>query len=157
MGAEPFHAGKKVISASRKGDIQIKETDRREYFQYRHVAVPDECLRFGHCHYIQQEPAALRGDLAIGAYGILNRLLMLFVMVIMGLTMGMQPIVGYNHGAHKFGRVKQTLKILHGLQGGASLRWDLFSANFSLIWLLICLQTIKNLQHWHALGCKSES
>ena len=50
------------------------------------------------------------GDLAIGAYGILNRLLMLFVMVIMGLTMGMQPIVGYNHGAHKFGRVKQTLK-----------------------------------------------
>lgn len=24
--------------------------------------------------------------------------------------MGMQPIVGYNHGAHKFGRVKQTLK-----------------------------------------------
>ena len=50
------------------------------------------------------------GDLAIGAYGILNRLLMLFVMVIMGLTMGLQPIVGYNHGAHKFGRVKQTLK-----------------------------------------------
>ena len=50
------------------------------------------------------------GDLAIGAYGILNRLLMLFVMVIMGLTMGMQPIVGYNHGAHKFGQVKQTLK-----------------------------------------------
>ena len=35
---------------------------------------------------------------------------MLFVMVIMGLTMGMQPIVGYNHGAHKFSRVKQTLK-----------------------------------------------
>lgn len=25
------------------------------------IAVPDECLRFGHCHYIQQEPAALRG------------------------------------------------------------------------------------------------
>lgn len=96
------------------------------------------------------------GDLAIGAYGILNRLLMLFVMVIMGLTMGMQPIVGYNHGAHKFGQVKQTLKYCM-IAGGASLRWDLFSANFSLIWLLICLQTIKNLQHWHALGCKSES
>lgn len=50
------------------------------------------------------------GDLAIGAYGILNRLLMLFVMVVMGLTMGMQPIVGYNHGARNYGRVKQTLK-----------------------------------------------
>lgn len=50
------------------------------------------------------------GDLAIGAYGILNRLLMLFVMIVLGLTMGMQPIVGYNHGAHKFDRVKKTLK-----------------------------------------------
>lgn len=54
---------------------------------------------------------------------------MLFVMVIMGLTMGMQPIVGYNHGAHKFGRVKQTLKYCM-IAGGASLRWDLLSANF---------------------------
>ena len=60
MGAEPFHAGKKLYPFQER-DIQIKETDRREYFQYRHVAVPDECLRFGHCHYIQQEPAALTG------------------------------------------------------------------------------------------------
>lgn len=60
MGAEPFHAGKKLYPLQER-DIQIKETDRREYLQYRYVAVPDECLRFGHCHYIQQEPAALRG------------------------------------------------------------------------------------------------
>ena len=39
------------------------------------------------------------GDLAIGAYGILNRLVMLFGMVVMGLTQGMQPIIGYNFGA----------------------------------------------------------
>ena len=31
------------------------------------------------------------GDMAIGAYGIMNRLLMLYVMIVMGLTMGMQP------------------------------------------------------------------
>ena len=31
-------------------------------------------------------------------------------MVAMGLTQGMQPIVGYNYGAQQFGRVKQTLK-----------------------------------------------
>lgn len=36
------------------------------------------------------------GDMAIGAYGIINRLLMLYVMIVMGLTMGMQPIVGYD-------------------------------------------------------------
>lgn len=50
------------------------------------------------------------GDLAIGAFGILNRLLMLFVMVVLGVTMGMQPIVGYNYGSRKFDRVTQTLK-----------------------------------------------
>ena len=33
------------------------------------------------------------GDMAIGAYGIINRLLVLYVMIVLGLTMGMQPIV----------------------------------------------------------------
>lgn len=51
------------------------------------------------------------GDLAIGAYGIMNRLLMLYVMVVLGLTMGMQPIVGYNFGAQKHDRVRRTLKL----------------------------------------------
>ena len=43
------------------------------------------------------------GDMAIGAYGIINRLLVLYVMIVLGLTMGMQPIVGYNFGAQKHG------------------------------------------------------
>ncbi|WP_300812773.1 MATE family efflux transporter [uncultured Bacteroides sp.] len=51
------------------------------------------------------------GDMAIGAYGIINRLLMLYVMVVMGLTMGMQPIIGYNYGAQKPDRVKRTLRL----------------------------------------------
>ena len=51
------------------------------------------------------------GDMAIGAYGIINRLLMLYVMIVMGLTMGMQPIIGYNYGAQKMDRVKQTLRL----------------------------------------------
>lgn len=51
------------------------------------------------------------GDMAIGAYGIINRLLTLYVMIVLGLTMGMQPIVGYNFGAQKIDRVKQTLRM----------------------------------------------
>ena len=51
------------------------------------------------------------GDMAIGAYGIINRLLTLYVMIVLGLTMGMQPIVGYNFGAQKIDRVKQTLRL----------------------------------------------
>ena len=51
------------------------------------------------------------GDLSIGAFGILNRIQMLFVMIVMGITMGMQPITGYNYGAQLFSRVKHTLKL----------------------------------------------
>ena len=48
--------------------------------------------------------------MAIGAYGIVNRVATLFVMVVIGLTQGMQPIIGYNFGARRFDRVQQTLK-----------------------------------------------
>lgn len=51
------------------------------------------------------------GDLAIGAFGILNRIQMLFVMIVMGITMGMQPITGYNYGARHYDRVRHTLKL----------------------------------------------
>lgn len=48
------------------------------------------------------------GDVAIGAYGIANRFIMIFAMTVMGLNQGMQPIVGYNYGAGRFDRVKRT-------------------------------------------------
>ncbi|MDR0661286.1 MAG: MATE family efflux transporter [Prevotellaceae bacterium] len=51
------------------------------------------------------------GDMAIGAYGLVNRISALFVMVIMGFTQGMQPIVGYNFGARKFDRVTEVTKL----------------------------------------------
>ncbi len=50
------------------------------------------------------------GDLAIGAYGIVNRITFLFVMIVMGLNQGMQPIVGYNYGARSYARMKQALR-----------------------------------------------
>ncbi len=50
------------------------------------------------------------GDLAIGAYGIINSIAFTFVMIILGLTQGMQPIIGYNYGAKLQHRVLSTLK-----------------------------------------------
>jgi len=50
------------------------------------------------------------GDLDVGAYGIINRVSFLFVMIVMGLNMGMQPIAGYNYGAKQIDRVKKVLK-----------------------------------------------
>ncbi len=51
------------------------------------------------------------GDMYIGAYGIMNRVALLFVMVVAGLNQGMQPIVGYNYGARQYTRVVKTLKM----------------------------------------------
>ncbi len=51
------------------------------------------------------------GNMAIGAYGILNRTTMFFVMIVFGVTQGMQPILGFNYGAKNFQRVRHTLSI----------------------------------------------
>ncbi len=51
------------------------------------------------------------GDLAIGAFGIINSIAGLIVMVIFGFTQGMQPIVGYNYGAKQMPRVNLALKL----------------------------------------------
>ncbi len=50
------------------------------------------------------------GDLAVGAYGIVNRVAFLFLMIVMGLNQGMQPIAGYNYGARLNDRVIKVLK-----------------------------------------------
>jgi putative MATE family efflux protein len=50
------------------------------------------------------------GDLAVGAYGIVNRVVFLFAMIVMGFNQGMQPIAGYNYGAGQYGRVTEVLK-----------------------------------------------
>ncbi|MFM2292610.1 MAG: Multidrug export protein MepA, partial [Bacteroidota bacterium] len=50
------------------------------------------------------------GDMAVGAYGIVNRVIFLFGMIAMGLNQGMQPIAGYNYGARQFKRVDEVLR-----------------------------------------------
>lgn len=50
------------------------------------------------------------GDMYIGAYGIINRIVFLFIMIVMGFNQGMQPIAGYNFGARQLDRVIKVLK-----------------------------------------------
>ncbi|MDR0619880.1 MAG: MATE family efflux transporter [Bacteroidales bacterium] len=52
----------------------------------------------------------LGGDLAVGAYGIVNSLAVVFVMLVLGLCQGMQPVAGYNFGAGLMPRVKEVLR-----------------------------------------------
>ncbi len=49
------------------------------------------------------------GDMAVGAYSIANSVVMVFFMFVIGITQGMQPIVGYNYGAEKFDRMFRCL------------------------------------------------
>ena len=50
-------------------------------------------------------------DMAVGAYGISNRLCFVFVMVTMGVCQGMQPIAGYNYGAQNYNRMFEVLRL----------------------------------------------
>ena len=67
--------------------------------------------------FINQQLKKYGGDLAIGAYGIVNRLTMLFVMICMGFNQGLQPIAGYNYGARQYKRVKDIFVL--------TVKWEL--------------------------------
>lgn len=51
------------------------------------------------------------GDMAVGAFGIANSIAMIFVMFIIGLNQGMQPIAGYNYGSQQTDRLMRVLKL----------------------------------------------
>ena len=51
------------------------------------------------------------GDLAVGAMGIINSVITLFVMAIVAINMASQPIIGFNFGAKSVDRVKGALRI----------------------------------------------
>lgn len=63
------------------------------------------------------------GDLAVGAYGLVNTFASLCVMLMLGLCQGMQPIAGFNYGAGHPLRLKQVytltmkLNVLIGFVG----------------------------------------
>ena len=67
---------------------------------------------------INRSLAQYGGDLAIGAYGIINRIVFFFIMIVMGLNQGMQPIAGYNYGAQLFDRMRLVLRYtIYGATG----------------------------------------
>ncbi|MFC0472806.1 MATE family efflux transporter [Halalkalibacter kiskunsagensis] len=60
------------------------------------IAINTMLIRFG-------------GDLHVGVFGIIQRIIMFTVMPMMGVMQGMQPIVGYNYGAKNFDRLQETV------------------------------------------------
>ncbi len=56
-----------------------------------------------------------QATLAIGAFGIVNSVLMFMLMPAFGIMQGSQPIIGYNYGAKNFLRVRRTLRTATGI------------------------------------------
>ena len=51
------------------------------------------------------------GDMDVASYSISNSIAMMFVMFVMGVNQGMQPIAGYNYGAENYDRLMRVLNI----------------------------------------------
>ena len=51
------------------------------------------------------------GDMEIATFGMTNRFIFFFVMIVMGIQQGMQPIVGYNYGAQLYQRMLRAFKL----------------------------------------------
>ena len=60
--------------------------------------------------FINNQLVKFGGDIAVGAYGIANSIAMIFIMFVIGLNQGMQPIAGYNYGAQQYGRMMRVVK-----------------------------------------------
>ena len=60
--------------------------------------------------FINNQLVGYGGDMAVGAYGIANRIAFIFVMFVMGVNQGMQPIAGYNYGAQQIDRLMSVLR-----------------------------------------------
>ena len=61
--------------------------------------------------FINNQLVRFGGDMSVGAFGIANRIVFIFVMFVMGINQGMQPIAGYNYGAQKLDRMIQVVKL----------------------------------------------
>ncbi len=83
--------------------------------------IPGEILNIGFPSLIRQTSGSIMlivlnnslffygGDLAIAAFGIIFRLSSFALMPIFGITQGLQPILGFNYGARKFLRAKESI------------------------------------------------
>lgn len=49
-------------------------------------------------------------DIPLSVYGVISKLNSLYISTILGISIGAQPIIGFNYGAQKYDRVRETLK-----------------------------------------------
>ena len=75
------------------------------------------------------------GDIPLSVYGIISKLNGLYVSAVLGIAIGSQPILGFNYGAGKYDRVKETLKKVVTIN-------FIIGAEFNLVMLLFPKQVV---------------
>ena len=91
--------------------------DRKIAKAYLSIGMGPFLMNFASCIvslFINQQLKTHGGDLAIGAYGIANRITFFFLMICMGFNQGMQPIASYNWGARLYSRVRKVFWLTTG-------------------------------------------
>lgn len=73
------------------------------------IAVENSLLK------VYGEISKFGAEIPITVFGIVMKISQILNSIIIGIAAGSQPIVGFNYGARKFDRVKETLKIVLGL------------------------------------------
>lgn len=71
-------------------------------------------MNIAHCFVvviINRQLVRFGGDMALAAYGIINRFTFVFAMIVMGFNQGMQPIVGFNYGARQYHRMIRAFQL----------------------------------------------
>jgi putative MATE family efflux protein len=88
-----------------------------------HKGITGELFAIGTASFVRQVAASilivfvnnilarLGGDLYIAVMGIVIRLMQFFVMPMLGVAQGLQPIAGYNYGAKRYDKTKRAVKI----------------------------------------------
>ncbi len=61
------------------------------------------------------------GEASVASYGIIARMLMFALFPVLGVTQGFLPIAGFNYGAHKFPRVRESINKAILYAGGLGL------------------------------------
>ena len=105
-----FLKGDKVIYIEHDKFKPDFEIIRRSFF----IGSPNFCTNAAACFVVIMINNALLeygGDLHVGAYTIVNRFAMMFFMIVLGFSQGMQPIVAYNFGARQYDRMWEAFKL----------------------------------------------
>ena len=107
-----FLLGKETTLRIRKGNLKIRPK------------TVGPCIALGVAPFIMQFTESVLnicfntsllkygGDVAVGAMTILSSVMQMSMLPIQGLTQGAQPIIGFNYGARKMDRVKNTFRLL---------------------------------------------